>query len=95
MAQCQPVNRLIRAGRPSFQFGGAAWRLRRERPGPSFSSDLSDRWGLTGTIAYAPLDVHSVLTLRAADGSTLARSQSHLEIDGAATAVSIDYRFGV
>jgi len=55
---------------------------------------LDNQWGLTGSIAYAPLDVHSVLTLRAADGSTLARSRSHLEIEGAATAVSIDYRFG-
>lgn len=55
---------------------------------------LAPRWSLTGSLAWAPLPVRSRLTMRAQDGSILARGDARVDVDGWVGTLTADYRFG-
>ncbi|MGZ2749246.1 OmpW/AlkL family protein [Burkholderia stagnalis] len=54
---------------------------------------ITNRWSVTATLSYMPLKTYSTLTIKAADGSTLATTRSKVKADPLITFVGISYKF--
>jgi outer membrane protein len=58
-----------------------------------FSYDLTEHWGIVGSISYLPLRASAHITIFAADGTQLADSHAQVHLDPLASAVLVSYRF--
>nr|WP_207626091.1 OmpW family protein [Burkholderia gladioli] len=54
---------------------------------------LTDHWGLIASVTYIPLRTTSTVTIKAADGSTLAESKSELKANPIISYLAVSYKF--
>ncbi|WP_179405451.1 OmpW/AlkL family protein [Burkholderia guangdongensis] len=54
---------------------------------------FTDHWGLVASVTYIPLKTTSTVTIKAADGTTLAQSKSDLKADPIISYVGMSYKF--
>jgi outer membrane protein len=54
---------------------------------------LTDHWSIIGSVSYIPLSTTTVITVKAADGSTLAQSKAKIDVDPLISYVGVAYKF--
>jgi outer membrane protein len=57
------------------------------------SYEITNHWGLSGSLTYIPLKTRSTVYVRAADGTLLGTTQSQLTADPLITYVAVSYKF--
>jgi outer membrane protein len=55
--------------------------------------NLTDHWSIIGSVSYIPLKTTTVITVKAADGSTLAQSKATLKVDPIISYLGVAYKF--
>lgn len=58
-----------------------------------FLFNITEHWGLLASLSYIPLKTTSSVTIKAADGTTLAVSKSDLKADPLITFLAVSYKF--
>lgn len=54
---------------------------------------INDHWGLIASVTYIPLKTTSTVTIKAADGTTLAESKGDLKADPIISYLAVSYKF--
>lgn len=57
------------------------------------SYEITNHWGVSGSLTYIPLKTRSTVYVRAADGTLLGTTQSQLTADPLITYVAVSYKF--
>lgn len=55
--------------------------------------NITDHWSIIGSISYIPLKTTTVITVKAADGSTLSQSKATLKVDPLISYLGVAYKF--
>jgi outer membrane protein len=55
--------------------------------------NITDHWSIIGSVSYIPLKTTTVITVKAADGSTLSQSKATLKVDPIISYVGVAYKF--